>query len=363
MIENTTTKFTHIVEALADYDHPFPPRMLRTFSDITPNHLRELKATWPTIKHERKVALLEDLENVAESDTLVNFDEFAKMALTDEDAAVRVLAIRLLWECEEARLVTIFTKMMLSDPADDVRAAAASALGKFVLLGELETLPEETRRANIQNLLEVVNGKDLPMVRRRALESLGFSSHPQVPELIEKAIQLQETQWVTSALYAMGRSADERWANLVQDFLSSSDSEVQFEAIRAAGELEIEDARDELFDLLERTTDDADLRYAIIWSLSQIGGESVKKKFEEMAKKCTDDEEAEWIEKALDNLELGADLNDMEMLEFEPEKNISEEFASAEDEADDEDSEDEDDEDDDLLDDEMSDLENEDYEN
>jgi len=354
---DTTTKFTHIVEALIDYDQPFPPRMLRTFSDLTPNHLRELKATWPTVKHERKVALLEDLETVAESDTLVNFDEFAKMALRDEDPAVRVLAIRLLWECEEARLVPIFTEMMHEDLVEDVRAAAASALGKFVLLGELETIPEELRISNVQNLLDVAMGEDLPMVRRRALESLGFSSHPKVPELIEKALKTQETQWLTSALYAMGRSADERWENLVQDYLSSEDGEVQFEAIRAAGELEIEDAREELFELLDRTNDDADLRYAIIWSLSQIGGNSVKRKFEELVEKCTDDEEAEWLEKALDNLELGGDLNEMELLEFGEDKANAEDS----DETDEDEDEEDDEDDEDTM--EMNDLDEEDYEN
>lgn len=322
MAENETN-FTHILEALANYSEPFPPRMLRNFSDLSPLHLRELKGIWPALKRERKISLLEDLETVAESDMLVSFDELAKMSLSDADPAVRVLSIRLLWECEEARLIPIFTEMMLSDSAEDVRAAAASALGKFVYLGELESIPDALRISSLQNLFDVVTGEDLPMVRRRALESLGYSSHSKVPGLIQHALEQEDTQWLTSALYAIGRSADDKWSETVLQYLDSPDSEVLFEAVRAAGELELEDARDLLFEILENTTDDQELRFAIIWSLSQIGGKGVKQKFEEMAEKCTDDEEAEWLEKALENLELGGDLDSMEMLELDEDQNDS----------------------------------------
>jgi HEAT repeat protein len=324
MTENNEN-FAHIIENLINYDQPFPARMLRSFSDLTSNHLRMLKTVWPDIKRERKISLLEDLETVAESDTLVSFDELAKMALEDADSAVRVLAIRLLWECEETRLLSIFTDMMFSDLAEDVRAAAASALGKFVLLGELETIPEAMRISNVQNLIGVTSGEDLPMVRRRALESLGFSSHPKVPELIEAALATAESQWLTSALYAIGRSADERWADIVLRYIDSEDGEILFDAIRAAGELELEEARDPLLEKLDETLDDQELRFAIIWSLSQIGGEAVKKKLEELAVKGADDEEAEWIEKALDNIELGGQLESMEMLDYDANEDLDDE--------------------------------------
>jgi hypothetical protein len=39
MTENNEN-FAHILEALTNYDQPFPARMLRSFSDLTPNHAR-----------------------------------------------------------------------------------------------------------------------------------------------------------------------------------------------------------------------------------------------------------------------------------------------------------------------------------
>lgn len=309
-------KIDEVINALLDKEHPFPTKYWRRFSDLSRSDLSSLIKVWPEIDRDRKVALFEDLENVAESDTLVNFDELAKVGLADPDPAVKVLAIRALWENEDHHLVPILTELMMGDPAEDVRAAAAFALGKFVYLGELESIPDAIRISNVQNLLDVLNSEDLPMVRRRALESLGFSSHPKVPEMIHKALNSNDSQWITSALYAIGRSADEQWSSFVMEHLKSADSDIEFEAIRAAGELAVDDARDVLLDKLEETDDDMEKRYAIIWALSLIGGDAVKEIFADLLENSEDEEEIEWIEKGLDNLELGSDLDNMSMMGF-----------------------------------------------
>lgn len=309
-------KIDEVINALLDKEHPFPSKYWRRFSDLSRSDLTNLIKIWSEVDRDRKVALFEDLENVAESDTLVNFDELAKIGLADPDPAVKVLAIRSLWENEDHHLVPILTELMMGDPAEDVRAAAAFALGKFVYLGELETIPEAIRISNVQNLLDVLNSEELPMVRRRALESLGFSSHPKVPDMIKKALSSNDSQWITSALYAIGRSADEQWSSFVLEHLKSADSEIEFEAIRAAGELAVDEARDALLDKLEETTDETEKRYAIIWALSLIGGDAVKEKFADLLENSEDEEEIEWVEKGMDNLDLGNDLDNMSMMGF-----------------------------------------------
>lgn len=359
-------KFDEVISALLDKDHPFPSKYWRRFSDLSRSDLTSLIKIWPEIERDRKVALLEDLETVAESDTLVNFDELAKVGLADPDPAVKVLAIRTLWENEDHHLVPILTELMMGDPAEDVRAAAAFALGRFVYLGELETIPDAIRISNVQNLLDVLNGEDLPMVRRRALESLGFSSHPKVPEMIQKALSSNDSQWITSALYAIGRSADEQWSSFVLEHLNSADSEIEFEAIRAAGELAIDEARDALLDKLEETTEDTEKRYAIIWALSLIGGDAVKEKFADLLENSEDEEEIEWVEKGLDNLDLGNDLDNMGMMGFGNPKVKAEDslsyHESEDDNEDDYDSEDPEEYDDDDADDELEDFEDDDDE-
>ncbi|HPS42824.1 MAG TPA: HEAT repeat domain-containing protein, partial [Anaerolineaceae bacterium] len=248
------------------------------------------------------------------------------------------------------RIVPSLIDLFRGDTNEDVRAAAASLLGKFVLLGELEAIPDSIRISVVNNLIDSVDGEERPLVKQRALESLGYSSHPLVPTMIRKAFESNEISWITSSLCAMGRSADESWANLVESKLDSPDVEVQFEAIRAAGELELATSREKLIDLLDEEIENDDNRLAAIWALSQIGGEEVKDKLETLLEKAGDEEEAEWIEKALENLEFSSSM-DMDMLDLsrdhnEADINFDDSMLGEDDEEDDEDSEDIDDEDD-----------------
>jgi hypothetical protein len=92
----------------------------------------------------------------------------------------------------------------------------------------------------------------------------------------------------------------------VDGMLTSDIPEVQFEAVRAAGELELSTSRGKMLSLLDAEVEDQELKLALIWSLSQIGGDEVKEKLDELLELAADEDEADWIEKALENLELSA---------------------------------------------------------
>ena len=131
-------------------------------------------------------------------------------------------------------------------------------------------------------------------------------------DLIQTAYDTNEADWLASALFAMGRSYDQRWEMDVKRMLRHPKANVLLEAVRASGELELESTRRSLLDLLEEEAQDAEIRYAVIWSLSQIGGEEVRETLEGLLDEFEDDEEIEWIENALENLvltETGQSLN------------------------------------------------------
>jgi HEAT repeat protein len=307
--------FKEVVTALLDNNRPFSPRYLHKFSDISPTDLEALKKIWLQINLDRRVALLEDLEELAEADTVVSFDDLARLAMGDPDARVRLIAIRLLWESDDVKLVPVFTKMMFEDKEEIVRAQAASAIGLFIYIGELEAIPSFSHHQIEDNLLKVLNGTDSPLVRRRALESLGFSSREEIPDLIRKAYNEADPQWLASALFAMGRSADGQWEESVLNNLDNSDSDVQIEAVRAAGQLELGSAREELLKMLEDFADlDVDLKAALVWSLSQIGGDGVQEALDQLYDETEDDDEAEYIEAALDNLQFTDSGGDLTMM-------------------------------------------------
>jgi hypothetical protein len=306
--------FTEIKAALLDKDRPFPAQMLYFFSDITRDDLRSLEKVWPKVWTERRRGLLEDMENLAEADTILFFDHVAAMCLEDEDPLARATAIRLLWQSEDEKLVPKLLKRLEEDPESIVRAAAATALGIFVYQGELEEISEATNQTIIDSLIKVHLGNDDRLVRRRALESLGYTSHPDVPGFIQQAYDTEDEEWLQSALCAMGRSYDQRWAKAVFRMFNHPDNLVRYEAVRAAGELEMSAARELLFDLIEEGTDDEDLYFAAIWALSKIGGKGVRKLIESSIDEAEDDSEVQFLEEALENLDFTEQTNMFDML-------------------------------------------------
>jgi HEAT repeat protein len=303
--KRTFVRFEQVAAALLDNSKPFSPTLLHRFSDISGEDLAELEAAWLNIDPNRRVAVLEDLEELAESDTLVAFDDLAKFALQDPDARARAVAIRLLWESDDRRLIPIFVTMMEKDADEVVRASAAAALGMFVYIGELESIPTESLQYVEDHLLQVYQSVDTDLVRRRALESLGFSSREKVPDIIRKAYTSGNKEWIASALFAMGRSADEVWADYIIAMLDNNEPDIQIEAVRAAGQLELSPAKEPLLELLEEDNLlDEDVRAAVIWSLSQIGGPGVREALTQLSEDSEDDDEADYIEMAIDNLSL-----------------------------------------------------------
>ncbi len=307
--------FHQVLAALLDDSNVFPPTYLHQFSDLEGTDLEALKTVWSQINPRRRFALLEDLENLAESDTLVSFESLGRFALQDEDPHVRRTAIRVLWEAEDPSLASVFLKM-LDDPDVNVRATAAGALGQFVYMGELEELPGEILRQVENRLLKVIKGNDDELVRRRALEAMGFSGRPEVPPLLREAYQREDTKWLSSVLFAMGRSADEAWAPEVNRMLRHPNTEVQTEAVRAAGELELSSAQRTLLKMLDDDLQETELRNAIIWALSKIGGEEVREVFEDLVEKTEDEEEAEFMEQAMQNLYFTNDMGIYGMFDF-----------------------------------------------
>lgn len=309
--------FQTVLEALCDESKPFSPRYLHHFSDLTPDQIQAFTEAWPKVPLIRKRAFLEDLEELAELDTLVFFDDLARPLIHDDDPQVRASAIRLLWECEDTSLIPILLEMLEHDSDPQVRATAATALGQFVYLGEVEEIPSALHHQVEDHLLRVVqDANDEIIVRRRVLEALGTSSRPEVPSLIENAYAEPNPAWKVSALFAMGRSGDTCWEKQVLSNLRATSQEIRLEAVRAAGELELSSARAQLLDALE-DEEDLEIRREIIWALSKIGGEGVRERLEELLDTEEDDEEADFLETALDNLAFTEDSLIFDMFSFE----------------------------------------------
>jgi len=209
---------------------------------------------------------------VAEGDMRydVDFGDLLIAVLDSDDEEVRRVAVRGLWETERPNLLEKLLDMARNDGANSVRASAVTALGRFVYEAELLEIAEDVAETLRQTLIGFFRDptEDLD-VARRAVEALGFVNTDTVSEIIQQAYDHGHESMRQSALFAMGRSADGRWAQLVMEELDSHAAALRFEAVRAAGEIGIKRAVARLIQLV--TEPDVEITQAAILSLGQIG--------------------------------------------------------------------------------------------
>lgn len=306
-----------VITALLDNNKPFSPTYLHRFSELNAKDMEEIKKIWAAVLPDRRAALLEDLEELADTDSLLNFDALCNYVLNDSDPRVRAHAVCMFWENDDPHLAKTFMNMLKKDPEEIVRSAAASALGLYIYLAEMEEAPEALGQEVEASLLEGYKSKDSVLVRRHCMESLGYSSLDEVTDIILAAYNLNQHDWLVSSLFAMGRSSDQRWENEVMKMIDHEEPDIQLEAVRAAGELELASAREPLLKKLEDENLDDDVRDAVVWSLSQIGGEDVRETLEKLMEDCEDDDESEYLEEVLDNLNFTEGFGLFDMFDFD----------------------------------------------
>jgi len=285
--------------------------VLYGFSMMTPQNLAEFEAVWPDVSPAKRLEVVKILGELAEENFDLNFDAIFLLALNDSDTEVQTAGIQGLWENESPTLIPLFIHLLKEGQTSGVRAASAKAMGRFVYLGEIEEIDETAQFMAEQALLEAIKrqGEDTDVVRR-AIESIAFSGQDGVGEIIENAYFHEEAPMRISALFAMGRNYNKRWAKFVIPELDNQNPEFRFEAARACGELELEAAVDRLIQLIGEETD-TEVQLNAIWALGQIGGNSARKTLEDLTQ-VSDLALNEAAEDALNELlVMSGQLNDL----------------------------------------------------
>jgi HEAT repeat protein len=308
--------FSQILADLANEKYPPARHNLLALSDLSGKQLEQFKQAWPAIADARRLAILTRLGEIAEESFELDIRAVSRAALDDGDGGVRAAAIRNLWEDEGEDLIEVFIHVLQHDESVEARAAAATALGQYVFLGEMEELDEGKARRVEETLLNVWAGDDELDVRRRALESIGFASRPEAASAIEDAYDSDEEQLKLSALFAMGRSLDSgRWGDTVIGDLAHDNPKVRFEAARAAGELQLREAVPALSEVLHDV--DGEVQEMSVWALGEIGGDEAREALRERLEDDISDDLSELIEDALANAEFMDELSEMGLMEFD----------------------------------------------
>ncbi len=315
----TKLSFQNVLDHLSESKKDIPQSHLKFYSDIDPTSLKLFLDMWPRVQPTRKLVLLDQLLSHLDSDTIVSYEEIGRALLNDPDGEVRAHAIRLLVESDDPKLAGKLVDILLHDSELSPRMEAVQLLGEFVLLGELDKVNESLQRKMEDALITVVRSEEDSTLRKRALEALSFSSRTEIAALIESAFERVDPAWIASALRAMGRSHDERWNGNVISMLLDEDPIIKFAAVEAAGQLTIEESVPILLQIVDDEEEPEEVATACIWALSQIGGDDARTYLVALLDQTEDEELAEFLEDAIENLNFTEEMNKFDLLTLDEE--------------------------------------------
>jgi HEAT repeat protein len=316
--------FQTVLDRLLDSKKDIPQSHLQHYSDLDSKSIQLFLDVWTRVQPTRKLVLLDRLSSHLESDFIVSYEAVGQALLDDPDGEVRSRAIRLLVESDSPKLARKLIDIFLNDAELAPRMEAVQLLGEFILRGELEAIGKDLKSKIEDALISVIRSEDNAILRKRALESFGFSSRPEIATLIESAFERADSTWIASALRAMGRSQDERWKEEVVSRLLDEDPLIKFAAVEAAGQLGIEDAVPILIQILDDEEEDEEVATAAIWALSMIGGDDARTYLVALIDQNEDEDLVEFLEDALENLNFTEELNKFDLLTLDEDDEIDE---------------------------------------
>jgi len=252
---------------------------LKQFSGLLAEDIQRLTAVWGNLPVDVRRGTVRAWNALAIEDFEMDFSAAFRIAMHDEDAEVRAAAISGMDEDEDARLIPQLSEILERDTAAAVRAAAARALAHFVLMGELDKILPRFFEIACTALVKAHGNLEEDLdVRRHALEALAYTNLHGTPEMIKAAYAHPEEKMRISAVLAMGRSADKRWAKIVCQELFNPLPEMRYEATYACGELALPEAVPTLIELVEDVN--IDIQQMALWALGQIGGKQAQRTLE-----------------------------------------------------------------------------------
>ncbi|HPG19526.1 MAG TPA: HEAT repeat domain-containing protein [Flexilinea sp.] len=303
--QNKKNKFSDILSELRENNRELTYKEIQSFSDLSEENLAQFRQTWNLLSNKRKEMFFELLLVEFMSNTLMDFSEIALIGLNDEDPIIRRGSLKLLMDNRKSYFLDRLISISKQDPDTEVRLDAISTLGYFLMDTDTAERGKNKAEKVLKTLESLMESPD-KMTRLRVMEALAYVDHPSIIPLVYASLTSDIDAEIASGLRAVQNSLNRRWAANVIENLDHPNPDVQYEAIKAVGELQLKRARNRILSLLARFDQlDDDILDATILTASQLGGNQVKEMIE-MIEEIFEDEEdmAELFEEAKSNLEL-----------------------------------------------------------
>jgi HEAT repeat protein len=264
--------FQSLLDVFPDPEQQPSAAQLASLSHMDREDTALLSEAWDDVDAGRKRRILVQLAEMAEDNIDLNFDAAFKLALQDDDGAVRAQALRGLLEYEGRDLILVLAQMLREDTDVEVRSEAAIALGRYAVEAELDHLQESDRDAIAEVLIESAEDTEEDEgVRAKAIEALGALSGEETDNLIESIYDEDSLVLKIGAVDAMGRSCNEVWLPVVLKEMENRAPIMRHAAAFAAGEIADEEAVSPLQRMAIQDPD-REVRLAAIRALGEIGG-------------------------------------------------------------------------------------------
>ena len=294
-----------VLADLADPKSPIRHTDLAKLSGLSRAEVTGVVTSWIDVPTERKRGFLDRMMELAGDNIDLDFTAIFRVCLRDKDAGVREKAARGLWDSDDRVVIRPLVELLGKDASAEVRAAAATTLGKFAEMAEEGKLIRRDKQRIGDALMAVIENPDEDKeTRRRAIESVAAISADRVREIIEDAYNDADAAMKQSAIYAMGRSSDDRWLPTALKETRNERAEIRYEAAIACGYLGDDSTAPILINMLN--DEDSQVQLAAVRSLGLIGGDLARGALTQ-AMRRGDDAIEEAAEEALASIEFDED--------------------------------------------------------
>ena len=298
-------KYAEILKALINNQRALSYQEVQTFSDLEEDRLTQFAQVWANLAENRKEMLIELMLVESMSNTVMDFSSVAYHSLHDPNAFIRRGSLKLLAENRKNAFLDQVIALSKNDPDEYVRLEAIAILGYFLLDTDVSDRHHHKADRVLKALEELQDAPDLN-TRLQVMEAMAFIDHPSIIPMIRSSLASSDELVLSAGLRAVQNSLNKRWADDVIDNLDHPNPDVQIEAIKAAGQLQLTKARTTILRMLAVFDQvDDEVLDALIIAASQLGGYQAKEMISILEDLFDDEDDmVEIFEEAKSNLEL-----------------------------------------------------------